>query len=159
MHLAQQLVWAHYNMLSRADGTRLQFSLCRGLSTCFQCWSCWLGVCVELAIGCLIGTASWELIFLVAFLTLQFFKVEEPEKTLGAEGLLSLIPNRFGISWDITAAWPHVTSLSRDVQKGNVSSMFCVYYLCFLHIASIHPFLLHSWISPSLWPCIDPSTV
>lgn len=41
------------DILPHADGRRLRFSLGKEPSTCLECCSWWLGVCVELAIGCL----------------------------------------------------------------------------------------------------------
>ena len=61
------------DILPHADCRRLQFSWGKEPSTCLECCRWWLGVYVELAIGCL-GEVSWELTFAVGFLVLHSLK-------------------------------------------------------------------------------------
>lgn len=61
---------------------------------------------MELAVDCLVGRVSWEPNSLVGFLLLQFFKVQELERSLGKPSE-SVVPKLFDICGGITAALPH----------------------------------------------------
>ena len=74
------------DILPHADGRGLQFSLGKEPSTCLECCSWWLGVYVELAIGCM-GECLLGADLRSGLPCIEFFKVQESQGTLGSEGL------------------------------------------------------------------------